>query len=135
MSDLDDGEEGYYKDLSTQEIIDRILEITEAKDKIYDILYTHGENGEYGHIRHIEVHKAVDEMLSRGLLLANEVFFFSYKKVGEDCNLNKSADKLIRLEKPYFKMKKKLIEKAYGFQKGGFEEKSCGEVEGFDIRK
>ncbi|MCX6750144.1 MAG: PIG-L family deacetylase [Candidatus Pacearchaeota archaeon] len=135
ISDLNDAEEGYYKDISAQDIIKRILKI--AKNKKYDFLYTHGENGEYRHIRHMEIHKAVNEMLQKKLLSAKEVFFFSYLR-GENekfCNINPNADKLIRLEKPYFKMKKKLIKEVYGFQKGGFEEKSCGDVEGFDIRK
>ena len=49
------------------------------------------------------------------------------------CNSN--ADKLIKLEKPYLKMKKELIKKVYGYQKGGFEEKSSAEVEAFDFLK
>src|SRR4030043_1219539 len=35
--DLDDAEEGYYKEISNEEIIKKILKIT--KDKKYDILY------------------------------------------------------------------------------------------------
>jgi hypothetical protein len=131
--DLDDAEEGYYKELSVQDIINKILEIT--RDKKYDSLYTHGENGEYGHIRHLEIHKAVNEMLKQKLLSAREVFFFSYIKEGEFCNINSNADKLIRLEKPYFKMKKQLIEEVYGFQKGGFEVESSRDLEAFDIKK
>jgi ribosomal protein S8 len=135
ISDLDDAEEGYYKDISVQDVIKRILEIT--KDKKYDFLYTHGENGEYGHIRHLDVHKAVNEMLNKGLLSAKEIFFFSYinDKKTVFCNINSNADKLIRLEEPYFKMKKKLIEEVYGFKKGGFEVESSRDVEAFDIKK
>jgi LmbE family N-acetylglucosaminyl deacetylase len=137
ISDLDDAEEGNYKNISAQDIIKRILEFT--KDKKYDILYTHGKNGEYGHIRHIEVHNAVKEMLEKSLLRVKKVFFFSYKKVENSFQgyaiYNSNADKLIRLEKPHVKMKKKLIQEIYGYQKGGFEEESCKEIEAFDVRK
>jgi LmbE family N-acetylglucosaminyl deacetylase len=135
MSDLDDTEEGHFKEITTQDIVERIFGFTKFNGKKYDMVYTHGANGEYGHIRHIEVHRAVCEMLDKKLLLAKDIFFFSYQKSNEDCIVNKNADKLIKLEKPYFKMKKQLIEEIYGFQKGGFEEKSCGNVEGFDIKK
>jgi LmbE family N-acetylglucosaminyl deacetylase len=135
MSDLDDCEEGYYKEITSQAIIERIFEFTKLNGKKYDRVYTHGENGEYRHIRHMQVHKAVCEMLDKKLLLAKQVFFFSYEKIGQDCIVNKNADKLIKLEKPYLKMKKMLIEDVYGFARGGFEEKSCGDVEGFDVLK
>ena len=98
-----------------------------------------GRTEKYGHIRHLEVHKAVKEMLNKKSLSSKEIFFFSYMKVANDfqgyaiCNSN--ADKLIKLEKPYLKMKKELIKKVYGYQKGGFEEKSSAEVEAFDFLK
>jgi LmbE family N-acetylglucosaminyl deacetylase len=137
ISDLDDSEEGHYKYIQKEEIINRILEFT--KDKKYDSLYTHGENGEYGHVRHIDIHKAVEHMLNKKLLSVKDIFFFSYNKVENDFQgyaiYNSNADKLIKLEKPYFKMKKKLICNVYGFQKGGFEEKSSGNVEAFNLKK
>ena len=137
MSDLDDGEEGYYKKVSTRDIINRILEFT--KDKSYDVLYTHGENGEYKHRRHINIYNAVNEMLRKKLLSVKEVFYFSYRKRKNGFQgyavYNSNADKLIRLEKPYLKMKKKLIQDVYGYQKGGFEEESCKEIEAFDTKK
>ena len=136
--DLDDGEEsGVYKEVSSEEIIKRILEVTQ--NKLYDALYTHGKKGEYGHVRHLDVHKAVEEMLRRGLLLAEEIYFFSYKKIKNKYQgyaiYNSNADKLIKLKKPYLKMKKMIIEEVYGYKKGGFEEESCKEIEAFDLRK
>jgi hypothetical protein len=133
ISDLDDAEEGYYKELSVQDIIKRILPFT--KDKKYDYLYTHGENGEYKHIRHMEVHNAVNEMLKQKLLSPEKVFFFSYTKIDKTCNINSNADKLIKLEEPYFKMKKQLIKDNYGFQEGSFEYESSGDAEAFDFKK
>lgn len=136
MFDLDDAESGKYKDISNKDIIKRVLEIT--KKKKYDVLYTHGKNGEYKHIRHKQIHNAVNEMLNRKLLSAKEVFFFSYHKVKNNFQgyaiYNSNADKLIKLKKPYLEMKKQIIQKIYGYPKGGFEEKSCKNVEAFDIR-
>lgn len=137
ISNLDDGEKGYYKKITEKQIIKRILKIT--KNKKYDYVYTHGKNGEYKHVRHIGVHNAVNEMADRRLLFAKKVFFFSYKKRKNNFQgyaiYNSNADKLIKLKKPYFKMKKRLIKEIYNFDKGTFEEKSCKEVEAFDIKK
>lgn len=136
--DLDDGEDaGQYKEILLQDIINKISPIT--NNKLYTTLYTHNENGEYGHIRHIQVNQAIEEMLSKGLILAEEIYFFSYKKMKNKYQgyaiYNSNADKLIKLKKPYLKMKKKIIEEVYGYKKGGFEEESCREIEAFDLRQ
>jgi LmbE family N-acetylglucosaminyl deacetylase len=133
MSDLNDMEQGYYKKISKQDVIKRILKIT--KNKKYYSLYTHGKNGEYGHLRHREIHRIVNEMLEKGLLSAEKVFFFSYKKRGKICNINSNADMLIKLKEPQFKMKKRLIQKIYGFKRGSFEEKCSRDVEAFDVKR
>lgn len=136
ISNLDDGEKGYYKEISEQDIINRILKITEGKK--YDYIFTHGKNGEYEHIRHMEVHNAVVKMLNKNLLSAEKVFFFSYLPKKNNfqgyaiCNSN--ADKLIKLNSNQLFMKKKIIKNIYGYQEGGFEEKSSGEIETFDIK-
>lgn len=135
MSDLDDCEEGVYKKISNHEIIEKIFAFTKFNGKNYDSLYTHGENGEYGHIRHIETHRAICEMLDKKLLLAKQVFFFSYLKTKENSNINSNADKLIKLENSYFKMKKQLIKEVYGFKEGSFEYESARDVEAFEIKK
>jgi len=74
-------------------------------------------------------------MLDKKLLLAKQVFFFSYLKTKENSNINSNADKLIKLENPYFKMKKQLIKEVYGFNEGSFEYESARDVEAFDIKK
>ncbi len=134
--DLDDSEGGNYKKISLNDIIKRIYKVTKGKN--YDSVFTHGENGEYGHIRHIEVHNAVVEMMKRGLLTARKIFFFSYKKrkifFWEYAIYKSSADKLIKLNHNEISMKKNLITKVYGFKKGGFEEKSSGRIEALDIK-
>jgi len=130
MSDLDDSEKEYFKKIKTNDIINRIKKFTDGKR--YDYIFTHGKNGEYGHIRHKEVHKAVKEMLENEKL-AWKVFFFAYKKKNRICSADKSADKFIKLSNLIFKRKKILIQKIYGFEKNSFEERCCKNIEAFDV--
>ena len=44
----------------------------------FNYVFTHGENGEYGHLRHKEIHKAVNIMVKSGKLFCDELHFFSY---------------------------------------------------------
>jgi len=132
ISDLDDSEHGDYKKISNEDIISRIKQFSEEN---YDFIFTHKENGEYGHVRHIEVNAAVKEMLKNKILSCNKLFLFSYKKKGNFCYVNQNANKFIKLDTLAFKRKKELIQKVYGFSKGSFEEKCCTNTEAFDIRK
>lgn len=118
--------------IDKQKIKKHLLKLT---DKNYDYIFTHGKNGEYGHIRHKEIHMAVKELLKDNLIKSRKVFFFSYKKRKNNhqgyavCNSN--ANKFIKLNLHEFKEKKNLITNIYGFGKGGFEEMSCGKIESF----
>jgi LmbE family N-acetylglucosaminyl deacetylase len=134
ISNLDDSEKRDFKKISNKDIINKILQFT--NEKRYDYVFTHGKNGEYGHIRHIEVHNAVVEMLNKKQLLAKKVFFFSYLKDEKQgvCYINKNADKLIRLKNNYFNKKKHLIQEIYGFKENSFEDKCCNKIEAFDIK-
>ncbi|MBU3912650.1 MAG: PIG-L family deacetylase [Nanoarchaeota archaeon] len=132
ISDLDDSEEGDYKEISAKEIIERVKKFA---DKDYDFIFTHGKNGEYGHIRHTQIHNAVKGMLESGELKAKKAFFFSYVEHGEFCNVNSSADNLINLDKSIYSRKKLIIQEIYGFDKGSFEEKCCGKKEAFKLLK
>ncbi|MEK6918401.1 MAG: PIG-L family deacetylase [Nanoarchaeota archaeon] len=114
-----------------------MTEILKYSGKNYDILFTHGENGEYGHIRHKDTHNAVVGLINKKILIAKKIFFFSYKKRNNNYQgyaiYNSNADKLIKLNSDELSMKKKLIMDIYGYGKGGFEELSCGKIEAFDI--
>ena len=127
MSDLEDEN---LKPISLEEIKGRIQEFADGE---FDYIFAHGKNGEYGHIRHIEIHSAVKEMLLNNKLRAKKVFFFSYLKNNKYAYPNKNADKFINLKREIFLIKKKIIMNIYGFQKNGFEEKTCGDAEAFDI--
>ena len=64
--------------ISLNEIENRIKKSLSKRN--YDLIFTHGENGEYGHIRHIETHKAVNRMINNKELNADKVYFFNYEK-------------------------------------------------------
>jgi hypothetical protein len=81
MSDLED-EHPEQKLASLDEVKERIRAMMKELGigSRFDALYTHGRNGEYGHNRHKEVHRAVRDMLCSGELCAKKVFFFDYVK-------------------------------------------------------
>ncbi|MBW2974088.1 PIG-L family deacetylase [Candidatus Woesearchaeota archaeon] len=129
MSDLEDEK---LNDIPVSEAVKRIKQHSE---KDYDYIFTHGENGEYGHKRHKDVNKAVTKMLDEKVLSAKKVFFFSYKKEGKLCCANKKSNKFIYLKDIYFKKKKKIIQKLYGFNKNSVEDLYCGNTEAFKIKE
>lgn len=132
MSDLDDSEKGYFKKIKTSDVIKKIKKFIDGN---YDYIFTHGKNGEYGHICHKEIHKAVREMLKEKKLKCQKIFFFAYKKKNAICVPDKNADKFIYLNNLIFKRKKYLIKKIYGFKKNSFEERCCKNIEAFDVKK
>jgi len=117
-------------------ISEYIKRIKQFADKKYDIIYTHGENGEYKHIRHIETNRAVVNLISSKQLLCKELFFFSYIKKDNNyqgfCLHNSNANIFIKLNNLEILTKKNIIQNIYGYSKGGFEEKSCNNIETFD---
>ena len=129
MSDLDDQK---LNDIPADEIIKRIKK---HSDKNYDCIFTHGKNGEYGHKRHIDINKAVIEMLKKKIFSAKKIFFFSCIKKGKFCYANKKSDKFISLNNLIFKKKKELIQEVYGFKKNSFEDLCCRNTESFKIKE
>jgi LmbE family N-acetylglucosaminyl deacetylase len=133
MSDMEDVN---LNKLSLNEVKKRIAKFSKKK---YDYIFTHGENGEYGHLRHIETHDAVVEMLRNKKLKCKEIFFFSYMRKGREINApcipNPKSDKSIKLNDLEFKMKKYLIADVYGFNNKSFEKKSCKKKESFNLMK
>ena len=128
MSDLED------EKLNQIDINEAIKRIKRYAKKRYDYIFTHGKNGEYGHKRHIDVNKAVLQMIKNKDLSAKKVFFFSYEKKGKICYAKKNSDKFIKLDKSHLKLKKKIIRKIYGFKKNCFEDLCCRDAEAFKIK-
>lgn len=129
MSDLEDEK---LNEIQLNEVVKRIKKFA---DKDYDYIFTHGNNGEYGHKRHIDVNKAVMQMIQQKDLLAKIFFVFAYTKKGKVCFANKNADKFIKYNDSQLKLKKKIIQNTYGFNKNGFEDLCCRKTEAFLIKE
>lgn len=151
MSDLEDDKLGI---IDNNEVVNRLKGIIDKAGKEYDYVFTHGENGEYGHIRHKDVNKAVKEMIYKKFILCKKLFSFAYVrnaykirisehpkvakqlfdiKNGGECYIDLNANKFINLNKQELLKKKELITMTYGFNKGSFEEISCKDKEAFRI--
>ncbi len=136
MGDLDDE---ILEPLTTKEVSIKILELlTQNK---YDYIFTHGENGEYGHLRHKETHKAVKNLVSKKILRTKKLCFFSYipseqtAPAYKEVKLalpNKKANWLFKLNDKQHSKKIDLITKYYGFSKDSFETWSCKAEEAFN---
>jgi len=104
--------------------------------KVFDDVYTHGENGEYGHNRHREVHRAVGEMVRDGNLSCKKMFYFNYRLSpdGKSCVPDeKTADFSVGLGSDVAKKKKILITSTYGYNMESFEEQSARQMESFRV--
>jgi hypothetical protein len=129
MSDLEDTK------LNPVGIFEIESRIKEFIDEEYDYVFTHGENGEYGHIRHKEVHKAVIDLIKRGDIFCKKLFFFSYEKIGQIAAAKSKPDKFINLDSIILLKKCELIRYVYNFREESFEFKSCRDIEAFDFTK
>ena len=102
----------------------------------FDYIFTHNRNGEYGHIRHKGVHRAMSRLLSSSRLKANDVFYFCYEMAGNGKmgKPNKSkADLAVGLDKKTYDKKLHIIQDPglYNFRPDIFESLSCHSVETF----
>jgi len=139
------GVEGIISDLDDEllipinkiDIIKRIL--INIRERNYYYIFTHGENGEYGHIRHKEVHNAVKNVVKKNLIKCNKLYFFNYS-LGKNVPYPElippiaivKSDLVIELNEEELKEKKRIIREIYGYpNEKGFELMSCGKKEGF----
>ncbi len=131
ISDLDDDHpEQKLKNLD--EVIKRLEPITH--DKKFDFVFTHGKNGEYGHNRHVETHKAVLKMIKEDLLCTESVYTFNYLRQEKPfkCTPNLNSEIIFELSDKEFEKKKYLIHNVYGFDVKSFEFLSCSKKETFN---
>jgi LmbE family N-acetylglucosaminyl deacetylase len=142
ISDLDD-ERPERPLASLDEVKSRVLAMLDqlGVGSRFDVVFTHGANGEYGHNRHVEVHRAVREMLADKQLSSKQVFFFNYKPVrsGKFCvpaaRAARGAQVVQKLGKHAQKKKHLLISSVYNFNRESFESLSCSEFESFKVKK
>jgi LmbE family N-acetylglucosaminyl deacetylase len=137
---ISDVEDEQLKAVNIDEIKKRILDLLSKKS--YDIIFTHGANGEYGHIRHIECHKAVEDLVSKEELKSKNIYYFHYKK-GDNVPYPEllppepidNSDILTVLTGSELMKKKKIIKDVYGYpDEKGFELMSCNKMESFLLR-
>ncbi len=137
ICDLDDAE---LRPIEIDKIIGIIKKALSKRN--YDVIFTHGENGEYGHIRHIETHKSVDKMVERKQLNASKVYFFNYEK-GENLPYPdlrvpkpiKKSDRILNLNNKEMGLKRRIVKNIYGYpDEKGFELMSCNKIESFMLR-
>ena len=137
ISDLDDE---VLEPLGIEKVVEKIKSLLPEKE--YDLVFTHGENGEYGHLRHMEVHKAVKKMIEQDDLKSEKVYYFDYEKSDQstpgipDLKIpkpNQNSDYVIRLSEHQYLNKLKLIKEFYGFDGDSFETLSCNKIEAFSL--
>ena len=134
---ISDVEDEKVEKLSVEEIISEISR--NLKKKKFDIVFTHNANGEYGHLRHKELHKAIVEMTKQNVLICGELYVFSYKlsdnfvpRTKMRIMVPKKSKMNLMLDEKEFEKKMEVIEKIYGFGKMSFEYLCCNKFESFD---
>jgi len=139
ITDLDDESDD---PLSTERIKKIIL--GNLKEKDFDFVFTHGSNGEYGHIRHVGVHESVVELVRERKIRCEELWLFDYIP-GEEEALhdketkipipNTKADWLVNLAKAEHQSKTEVVTDLYGFIPPIFETMACAKEEAFKLFK
>ncbi|RMD59895.1 PIG-L family deacetylase [Candidatus Parcubacteria bacterium] len=102
----------------------------------FDLIFTHGINGEYGHSRHRALHQAVRQMLKEEKLKTKQIFFFHYRKqfyhrIFSPMLPKKHPDITIKLTPQEFKRKCEIMVKIYGFSSQGPDVGYCTSEEAF----
>jgi LmbE family N-acetylglucosaminyl deacetylase len=109
----------------------------EIKNKKYHYIFTHGANGEYGHLRHKGVHQAVKKMVLQRELEADMILYFDYVKNTKGglplIAVGKNPDLTVKLDSQLFKRKKKVMTDIYGFDPQGIDANYCTNPEAFKI--
>jgi len=103
-------------------------------DSSFDILMTHGPNGEYTtHRRHIETSNAVTALWRSGRVEASELWFFAYED-GGGAHLPRAienADTKIELPPQVWEEKYGIIHEVYGFDDDTWEARATPKIEAF----
>jgi LmbE family N-acetylglucosaminyl deacetylase len=105
-------------------------------DSSYDYIFTHGQNGEYGHIRHVTVNKAIKNLISKRIISPSVVFYFSYKK--DENNEHKvlaseKANLLVELSDKEYREKKRIVSDMHGYPMKGIDVGYCTNPEAFKV--
>ncbi len=136
ITDLEDDEKLSLR--QTLPIIKKLI-IEKVSSKKFDYIFTHGANGEYGHPRHIGVHKVVKQLSDTKILNPKIIFYFNYKKTSQKefspLTTCKNSDLILKLTKAEFAKKKKIMTDIYGFDANGIDVGYCTNPEAFLVKK
>jgi LmbE family N-acetylglucosaminyl deacetylase len=130
MGDLDDGPEQH--PLTNRQVQHEILQ--NLPSNRYDLIITHGLNGEYTrHLRHEETAQAVMALWKSERLAARQIWRFAY---GDDDRKHlpraiEDADMQIRLPEEIWQKKYDIITNIYGFKPNSFEARTTPRTEAF----
>ena len=134
ITDLDDT--GHLSLKASVPVIKRLLSI-KLKDRRFKYCFTHGQNGEYGHKRHVGAYQAVKEWNPYSKLKCSHFFVFNYKKAtNKKCPSMieaKDSDYNIKLDAKTFKEKKTIQSVMHGYSWNGIDNSLCTEIESFKL--
>ncbi len=110
-----------------------------TKNKKFDYVFTHGANGEYGHDRHVATHLAVSDLVGKGKLKCDKLWYLHYHAYSKgNKTLIKPAKKysdLKKLIKQTFRKKVGVMTDIYGFDPEGIDVGYATEQESFILNK
>jgi LmbE family N-acetylglucosaminyl deacetylase len=130
MGDLDDGPEQH--PLANRRVQHEILQ--NLPSNRYDLIITHGLNGEYTrHLRHEETAKAVMALWNSERLFAGQIWRFAYEDGGRKYlpRAIEDADMHIKLPEEIWQKKYDIITNIYGFGPDSFEARTTPRHEAF----
>jgi len=137
MTNMDDEK---MHDINIDDVVNMILDNLEEID--YDLIFTHGKNGEYGHKRHIDVHNTVIQLVKEGKLQTEKLWFFSYvigkESAPQDPDMkipipNRESDWFVSLKEEEHTKKCSIIKDIYGFLDPSFETNACAKNEAYEF--
>ena len=134
MTDLDD--EDRLSHVQSISVIKRLLSL-KLKGKRFDYVFTHGENGEYGHERHLGVHEGVLNWQPEKKIKVKEILCFNYQAAAKGKRpsmvAKKDSDYSVVLPKAVFDRKKKIQAEVHGYAGDGIDVGLCPNPEAFRI--
>lgn len=134
MGDLDDGPD--QRPLPPKLVQDSVLALLPQCQ--YDLLLTHGPDGEYTrHRRHEEVSQAVMQLWQEGRLRTRKLWQFAYADGGGNHLPHPRHDASLNLPLPdeLWVRKHQLITEIYGFDPASWEARTTPRTEAFDRLK
>jgi LmbE family N-acetylglucosaminyl deacetylase len=101
--------------------------------QIWHVVLTHGSDGEYGHPRHVDVHREVMALAKEGLLECSHLWCFAYRAENPagSCRPACDAEALLDLTAEVLAEKRRIVRDMYGYPEDGFEVQACISPEAF----